>query len=132
VILNLYEKFGESFVDLLDGQFSFVLADAKNNRFMAARDHMGKTSMYVGYGSDGSIWFASEMKALTVSECERVEEFPPGSWFSSVTNNFQRWYNPPWWDEHIPDGKLDLKVLREAFEQAVVKRLMTDGKLQKR
>lgn len=30
--------------------------------FLAIRDHMGITPMYVGYGADGSVWFASELK----------------------------------------------------------------------
>ncbi|KAJ9670080.1 hypothetical protein PVL29_026562 [Vitis rotundifolia] len=38
----------------------------------------------------------------------------------------RRWYNPPWYSEHIPSTPYDPLVLREAFEKAVIKRLMTD------
>jgi asparagine synthase (glutamine-hydrolysing) len=80
---------------------------------------------YIGYGRDGSLWFASEMKALK-DDCERVEEFPPGHYYSSETGEFRRYYNAPWVSEQIPTGKLDLQVLQKSLEAAVVKRLMTD------
>jgi asparagine synthase (glutamine-hydrolysing) len=44
---------------MLDGMFSFVLLDLKNNTFMAARDPVGITTFYYGTNSkDGSIWFS--------------------------------------------------------------------------
>lgn len=48
---------------MLDGKFSFVVYDDKNKRIYAGRDHMGICPMYIAYGTDGSVWFASEMKA---------------------------------------------------------------------
>lgn len=30
----------------------------------------------------------------------------------------RRWYNPPWFSEHIPSTPYDPRVLREAFEKA--------------
>ncbi|CAI5528595.1 unnamed protein product [Closterium sp. Naga37s-1] len=38
----------------------------------------------------------------------------------------RRWYNPAWYDEHIPSAPYDPLALRVAFEKAVVKRLMTE------
>ena len=32
------------------------------SRYLAFRDHMGITPLYTGYGPEGSIWFASELK----------------------------------------------------------------------
>ena len=37
--------------------------------------------MYMGWGADGSVWFASEMKAL-VHDCKKIEQFPPGHYWS--------------------------------------------------
>ncbi|PRP78892.1 hypothetical protein PROFUN_13331 [Planoprotostelium fungivorum] len=124
-IVYLYKKYGDEFVDRLDGIFAFCISDSTNNTFLAARDPIGVCSMYVGWGRDGSIWFASEMKAL-IEDCENYQEFPPGHYWSSKTNEFRRWYNPKWFDEHIPSTPLDLTVLRESLEKSVVKRLMTD------
>ncbi|KAK2980258.1 hypothetical protein RJ640_008926 [Escallonia rubra] len=151
VIAHLYEEYGEDFVDMLDGMFSFVLLDTRDKSFIAARDAIGITPLYIGWGLDGSVWFASEMKALS-DDCERFMTFLPGHIYSSKkgmdfqcclvlqelhtkyalhsrmlsTGELRRWYNPSWFSEHIPSTPYDPLVLRQAFEKAVVKRLMTD------
>lgn len=48
-----YEDYGEDFVDMLDGMFSFVLLDTRDNSFIAARDAIGITPLYMGWGLDG-------------------------------------------------------------------------------
>ncbi|XP_078435284.1 asparagine synthetase [glutamine-hydrolyzing] [Wolffia australiana] len=125
VIAHLYEEHGEDFIDMLDGVFSFVLLDTRSNTFLVARDAIGVTSLYIGYGIDGSIWVSSEMKGLN-DDCEHFEPFPPGHLYSSKEHGFRRWYNPPWFAETVPSVPYDPLVLRKAFEDAVVKRLMTD------
>ncbi|XP_043719335.1 asparagine synthetase [glutamine-hydrolyzing] 2-like [Telopea speciosissima] len=125
VIAHLYEEYGEDFVGMLDGMFSFVLLNTRDNSFIAARDPIGITPLYMGWGLDGSIWFASEMKALS-DDCERFISFLPGHIYSSKSGALRRWYNPPWNSECIPSTPYDPLVLRQAFEKAVVKRLMTD------
>ncbi|KAA0064708.1 asparagine synthetase [Cucumis melo var. makuwa] len=76
VISHLYEEYGENFVDMLDGMFSFVLLDTRDNSFIAARDAIGVTSLYIGWGRDGSVWISSELKGLN-DDCEHFETFPP-------------------------------------------------------
>jgi len=126
VIVHLFEEIGDELVPKLDGMFAFVISNSLTGEWLAARDHMGICPLYWGIGKDGSLWFASEMKAL-VDDCLRFEEFPPGHFMSSNTNReLQRWYNAKWVSEEIPTGKLDYQLLRETFEKAVVKRLMTD------
>lgn len=42
---------------MLDGIFSFVLLDTRDNNFLVARDAIGITSLYIGWGEDGKyIW----------------------------------------------------------------------------
>ncbi|KAL6554850.1 Asparagine synthetase [Orobanche gracilis] len=125
VIAHLYEEYGEEFVNMLDGMFSFVLLDTRDNSFIAARDAIGIAPLYIGWGLDGSTWFASEMKALS-DDCERFMTFLPGHIYSSKNGGLRRWYNPPWYAEQIPSAPYEPFVLRKAFEKAVVKRLMTD------
>ncbi|KAK9279723.1 hypothetical protein L1049_013405 [Liquidambar formosana] len=125
VIAHLYEEYGEDFVDMLDGMFSFVLLDTRDNSFIVARDAIGITSLYIGWGLDGSIWISSELKGLN-DDCEHFESFPPGHLYSSKEGGLRRWYNPPWFSEAIPSTPYDPLVLRRAFEDAVIKRLMTD------
>ncbi|KAG6657561.1 hypothetical protein CIPAW_04G099400 [Carya illinoinensis] len=110
---------------MLDGMFSFVLLDTRDKSFIAARDAIGITPLYIGWGLDGSVWFASEMKALS-DDCERFMSFLPGHIYSSKQGGLRRWYNPPWYSESIPSTRYDPILLRESFEKAVVKRLMTD------
>uniref|UniRef100_A0A0E0LA79 Asparagine synthetase [glutamine-hydrolyzing] n=1 Tax=Oryza punctata TaxID=4537 RepID=A0A0E0LA79_ORYPU len=84
VIAHLYEEYGEEFVDMLDGMFAFVLLDTRDKSFIAARDAIGICPLYMGWGLDGSVWFSSEMKALS-DDCERFISFPPGHLYSSKT-----------------------------------------------
>ena len=65
------------------------------------------------------------MKSLK-DDCERIEEFPPGHYFSSQTNSFVRWYNAPWVSEVIPTTPVDYEKLAKALENSVIKRLMSD------
>ena len=51
--MTQYEEYGENFVDMLDGIFSFVLLDVRTNHFLVARDAIGITSLYIGWGEDG-------------------------------------------------------------------------------
>lgn len=40
-------------MDMLDGMFSFVLLDTRDNSYIVARDAIGITSLYIGWGLDG-------------------------------------------------------------------------------
>lgn len=131
VVAHLYETMGTELVHHLQGDWSFVLTDKASGRFIAARDPMGVTPLYIGYGHDGSVWFASELKALYI-DCARVEVFPPGHIYDSAAgkgtrSRLSRWYNPVWFNgERFTTGKLDLTVLKNSFIAATKKRMMTD------
>ena len=70
VISHLYEDYGEQVAGMLDGMFSFVILDKNTNSFYAARDPIGITSLYIGWGKDGSLWVSSEMKCIK-EDCAR-------------------------------------------------------------
>lgn len=131
VISHLYELYGEEVASMLDGFFAFVILDTRTNTFYVARDPIGITCLYIGWGRDGSIWVASEMKCLK-DDCARFQQFPPGHYYSSKTGQFHRYYNPQFFvdaeatPERFPSAPLDLVQLRTAFETAVEKRLMSD------
>ena len=61
----------------INGMYAFVLYDNVTDTFIVARDPIGIIPLYIGYGKDGSIWFASEMKALQ-EHCDHFELFPTG------------------------------------------------------
>lgn len=129
VIIPLYLKHGRDFPRFLRGMFSFVLYDRRDDSFFVLRDHMGITPMYAGYGADGSIWFASEMKALT-DVVARVDVFPPGHAYDSELKGkggFVQWYNPVWYDPtYLPTERVELLNIRNTFEMAVKRRMMSD------
>ena len=125
-IIPLYLKYGDEFIHKLDGIFALVVSDAESNSFFAARDAIGVMSLYIGHKDDGSVWFASEMKALA-GHVDHFYEFPPGHYWSSRRDELVRWFQPPWLNPAIiPDAPADLKRLRQALQASVVKRLMSD------
>ncbi|KAK8455286.1 hypothetical protein SEVIR_4G119033v4 [Setaria viridis] len=121
VIAHLYEEYGEEFVDMLDGMFAFVLLDTRDKSFIAARDAIGICPLYMGWGLDGSVWFSSEMKALS-DDCERFITFPPGHlrWYLHIKkgSGLRRWFNLPWFLESIPSTPYNPLLLQEMFEKA--------------
>ena len=109
----------------LRGMFSVIIYDKRDGSFYAFRDHLGKTPLYMGWAADGSTWLSSEMKGLSAN-CVRFECFPPGHTFSSKTGAMTRWYNPPWMNPSSPFSSFDAVALREAFTNAVRRRMMSD------
>lgn len=64
VLLKLYEFYGVDCIHKLNGMFAFALYDSRRDLFFAARDHFGIKPFYYVQLPDGSIIFASEIKAL--------------------------------------------------------------------
>jgi len=64
VIPHLYEEHGVGFVERLDGMFAIALWDAPRNRLVLARDRLGKKPLVWTRLADGTIAFASELKAF--------------------------------------------------------------------
>nr|OQO26529.1 Asparagine synthetase [glutamine-hydrolyzing] 2 [Rachicladosporium sp. CCFEE 5018] len=129
VIIPLYQEHGIDAPKFLDGMFSWVLHDKKQDRIIAARDPIGITTFYIGRSSEtpGAVYFASELKCLH-PVCDDIQAFPPGHVYDSKTDSLTRYFTPKWLMEptNIPTNKLDLKVLRETFERSVRKSLMAE------
>ena len=64
VIPHLYEEYGPSFVERLEGMFAIALWDAHEQRLLLARDRLGKKPLVWTRLDDGTFAFASEVKAL--------------------------------------------------------------------
>uniref|UniRef100_A0A915IZP9 Asparagine synthetase [glutamine-hydrolyzing] n=1 Tax=Romanomermis culicivorax TaxID=13658 RepID=A0A915IZP9_ROMCU len=124
VILHLYEQYDQDAPKYMDGDFGFAVYDGEN--FLIARDPIGVVPLYQGWSDDGSIWVASEMKAL-METCNKIIPFPPGHLYSSKDHEFKPWYQPKWYNkEKILREPLSYNILRETLERAVTKRLMCD------
>ena len=131
----------------LDGMWSFVVARkygetvrAESNarheiqRFVIGRDHIGICPLYIGYGVDGSIWIASEMKTIH-DQVSQIEIFEPGHLAEIFLyqnripeiRHISRWYSPDWYRlDYIGNKELDLTLIRNTLIKSTIKRLMSD------
>ncbi|GGD56836.1 asparagine synthase B [Pseudoxanthomonas indica] len=115
-----------SFLNRLNGIFAFALWDAASQRFLIARDPIGVCPLYWGHDREGRLCVASEMKALA-DTCADVAQFPPGHYYDSATSALVKYYDKPWRDYDAVEGvQVGPQELREAFERAVHRQLMTD------
>jgi asparagine synthase (glutamine-hydrolysing) len=97
VLVHLYERHGDRFVDHLNGQFAIALWDGRRQRLVLARDRVGIRPLFYTW-SRGRLAFASEVKALfTLPEVPRRLDasalaslfsywsvLPPGSVFEGI------------------------------------------------
>ena len=126
VILALYRKKGLDFLEDLNGIYAFALYDVEKNAFLVARDHVGVIPLYIGRDADGTVYVASELKALE-GFCEEYEPFLPGHYWWSGDGRMVRWYNRDWFDyDSVKDNEADVAELREALVGAVKRQLMSD------
>lgn len=126
VILALYRKKGLDFLEDLNGIYAFALYDVEKNAFLVARDHVGVIPLYIGRDADGTVYVASELKALE-GFCEEYEPFLPGHYWWSGDGRMVRWYNRDWFDyDSVKDNEADVAELREALVEAVKRQLMSD------
>ena len=128
VINALYRQGGApaQWLEQLNGIFAFALWDRDSGRVLVARDPVGVVPLYWGHDAQGRLRVASEMKAL-VDTCADVAQFPPGHYFDSASGELVRYYQQPWRDYADVQGRqADLAELRQAFEHAVERQLMSD------
>src|ERR1051325_9629913 len=63
-VLHAYRRWGEGCLSRLRGMFAFALWDAARRRLLLARDRCGEKPLFYRLDPNGSIQFASELKAL--------------------------------------------------------------------
>lgn len=126
VILALYREYGNSFLDRLNGIFAFALYDEEKQCYLIARDPIGVIPLFIGFDECGTVYVASEMKALE-GMCERYEPFLPGHLYDSREGVMRRWYERDWFEyDAVKDSTLDPSLLRSGLEDAVRRQLMSD------
>ena len=127
VILALYRDKGKDFLEELNGIFAFVLYDGKSDEFLIARDPIGVIPVYIGRDSDGTVYVASELKALE-GQCESYEPFLPGHYvWSREGMEMKRWYRRAWTGyDAVRDNGAAVAAVRNGLENAVRRQLMSD------
>ena len=113
-------------LEQLSGIFAFTLYDEERNEYLIARDPIGVIPLYIGYDSDGTVYVASELKALE-GQCERYEPFLPGHYVTSKDNTVHRYYKRDWFDyDAVKDNPASVEAIRDGLTAAVKRQLMSD------
>ena len=126
VILALYRDKGIDFLEDLNGIFAFALYDEENDEFLIARDPIGVIPLYIGCDADGTLYVASELKALE-GFCEHYEPFLPGHYYWSKDPGMKRYYKRDWFSyDAVKDNTASVPAIHDALTDAVKRQLMSD------
>ena len=132
VILALYCEKGIDFLEDLSGIFAFALYDEEKDAFLIARDPIGVIPLYIGYDSDGTVYVASELKALE-GQCERYEPFLPGHYAYGNSKleipkfKIERYYKRDWFEyDAVKNNPASVEAIHDALTAAVKRQLMSD------
>ena len=72
VIIQLYLRYGLDFISKLNGMFAIALFDSRNQSLHLIRDRMGKKPLWYSVKADGSLMFASEVRAVMLARPDRT------------------------------------------------------------
>lgn len=126
VILSLYKEKGINFLEDLSGIFAFALYDEEKDEFLIARDPIGVIPLYIGKDADGTVYCASELKALE-GFCDSYEPFLPGHYYWSKEGEMKKWYKRDWQEyKNVQENDANINALHDALEAAVKRQLMSD------
>ena len=156
VLINLYIEHGLDFINKLNGMFAIAIHDARNNSLHLIRDRMGKKPLWSSQLNDGTLFFASEVRALMLARPDRtlrtdmISEVMQYGYINSPNSAFNEINQVPpasvtsWCDGKTTttiywaadfDSKVDvsykdaLEVTKELIEAAVSRRLISERPL---
>ena len=156
VIINLYLKLGLDFIGKLNGMFAIAIHDARDNSLHLIRDRMGKKPLWVSQLNDGTLFFASEVRALMLARPDRtlrtnmvaevmqygyinapnsafneIGQLPPASvltWREGKTSTSTYWV--PDFDTKVDISYEDaLETTKKLIEESVARRLVSERPL---
>jgi len=128
VLIHLYKKLGlEKMLDVLVGEYAFVLYDTALDKTFACRDHLGIRGMYIGKDAEGGTYFASEAKALNF--CTELKQFPPRHIWESTTDSFTEYYKLEFVQHSDQSEQTHLKKIKALFTKAVEERMLSERKI---
>lgn len=156
VVINLYLEFGLDFINKLNGMFAIAIHDARDNSLHLIRDRMGKKPLWISELNDGTLFFASEVRALMLARPDRtirsemisevmqygyihspnsafneIQQVPPASvtsWCNGKTSTSTYW--APDFDTKIKIPYEEaLETTKELIEAAVSRRLISERPL---
>ena len=156
VVINLYLEFGLNFINKINGMFAIAIHDSRDKSLHLIRDRMGKKPLWISHLNDGTLFFASEVRALMLARPDRtlrtdmvaevmqygyinapysafneITQVPPASvltWQDGKTNTKKYW--EPDFDTKVQISYEEaLEVTKELIEEAVSRRLISERPL---
>ena len=156
VVINLYLEFGLDFINKLNGMFAIAIHDSRDKSLHLIRDRMGKKPLWISQLHDGTLFFASEVRALMLARPDRtlrtdmvaevmqygyinaphsafneITQVPPASvltWQDGKTSTKKYW--EPDFDTKVQISYEEaLEVTKKLIEEAVSRRLISERPL---
>ena len=153
VIINLYLNYGLDFIGKLNGMFAIAIHDARDASLHLIRDRMGKKPLWTSQLNDGTLYFASEVRALILarpdstlrtemiaevmqygyinsphSAFNEIMQVPPASvltWNDGKTRTKKYW--EPDFETKVQISYQDaLEVTKKLIEESVARRLISE------
>ena len=156
VVINLYLEFGLEFINKLNGMFAIAIHDARDNSLHLIRDRMGKKPLWISHLSDGTMFFASEVRALMLVRPDRtlrtemvaevmqygyinspnsafneISQVPPASvltWHEGKTK-IKKYWEPDFDTKVQIPYEEALEVTKKLIEESVERRLISERPL---
>lgn len=153
ILPHLYEEYGETMLDHINGMFAFALWDKRNQKLLVARDKFGEKPLYYGV-FDNKLIFASELKVLLENpsvkgeiNLDSLRQFlsfdyvpAPNSIFKGISKlpaahfltiekgeiKTRRYWNLTWEKKETKSLENSAEELRELLADAVRMRLVAD------
>ncbi len=156
VVINLYLEFGLDFINKLNGMFAIAIHDSRDKSLHLIRDRMGKKPLWISQLNDGTLFFASEVRALMLARPDRtlrndmvaevmqygyinaphsafneITQVPPASvltWQDGKSSTKKYW--EPDFDTKVQISYEEaLEVTKKLIEEAVSRRLISERPL---
>jgi asparagine synthase (glutamine-hydrolysing) len=156
VVINLYLEFGLDFINKLNGMFAIAIHDSRDKSLHLIRDRMGKKPLWISQLNDGTLFFASEVRALMLARPDRtlrtdmvaevmqygyinaphsafneITQVPPASvltWHDGKSSTKKYW--EPDFDTKVQVSYEEaLEVTKKLIEEAVSRRLISERPL---
>lgn len=156
VIINLYLEFGLDFINKLNGMFAIAIHDARDSSMHLIRDRMGKKPLWMSQLKDGTLFFASEVRALMLVRPDRtvrtdmvaevmqygyinspnsafneISQVPPASvmtWRQGKTD-LRKYWEPNFETKIQISYEEALELTKKLIEEAVSRRLISERPL---
>jgi asparagine synthase (glutamine-hydrolysing) len=156
VLLEWLARYGVDGLRDLEGMFALAMWDTREHTLLLARDPLGIKPLYYARLTDGTLVFASEVRAILASKlidpqishialrsylaygsvqgpqtlCEGIRELPSGQilWFNNerCTQEIRHYWEPKYPKQNRPSVPYQAEEFQERFDRAVESHLISD------